>query len=208
MKIHNVEQGSQAWHDLRLGIPTASEFSLILTKSGKPSDQAKRYAARLVAEIVLERSMDKDLSHVEAVQRGHELEPTAALAYEFATDLKTEQVGFITNNEGTVGVSPDRLVGADGLVEIKCPLPTNHILYMTMGFEKDYYIQAQGQLLFAEREWNDRVSYSDELPIHIERTYRDEPFLKKLSQALKDFHEMKMEMLHKVCAAQIEGMAA
>ncbi|GAD09195.1 hypothetical protein GFGA_1c1224 [Gluconobacter frateurii NBRC 103465] len=69
---------------------------------------------------------------------------------------------------------------------------------MTQGFDRKYYPQVQGQLLFAEREWNDRVSYSDELPLYTERTFRDEPFIKTLDEALKNFHELKMEMLEKV----------
>ncbi|MBO1325379.1 YqaJ viral recombinase family protein [Acetobacter sp. TBRC 12305] len=208
MKIHNVEQGSEAWHKLRLGIPTASEFSRIITPDGKPSPRAKEYAARLVAEIILGRSMDADKSHIEAIARGKELEPFAALAYEFEMGLITQKVGFVTNDAGTIGISPDRFVGNDGLVEIKCPYPTKHVLYSTCGFEKHYIAQVQGQLLLAEREWNDRVSYSDELPIFIDRTYRDEPFIKALDQALKDFHEMKMEMLHKVRAAVNVEVAA
>lgn len=210
MKIHNVAQGTPEWKALRTGIPTASEFDKIITPTGKLSGQADAFAARLVAEIVLGRSMEADLSNVEAIARGNELEPMAALAYEFEFGVTTEKVGFITNDEGTVGISPDRLVGNDGLVEIKCPFAPTHVLYMTKGFDKKYYPQVQGQLLYSEREWNDRVSYSDELPLYRERTYRDEPFIKTLKQALSDFHEMKMEMLGKVRLAMASdfGVAA
>lgn len=198
MKIHNVEQGTAEWLALRIGIPTASEFEKIITPAGKLSSQAPAYAARLAAEIVLNRSLDKDLSNLMAIQHGNEFEPLAAMAYEFEFGVKTEKVGFITNDEETIGVSPDRLVGSDGLVEIKCPEPATHVLYLTQGFDRKYYPQVQGQLLFAEREWNDRVSYSDELPLYTERTFRDESFIKTLDEALKNFHELKMEMLEKV----------
>ncbi|GBR15374.1 lambda exonuclease family protein [Gluconobacter frateurii] len=198
MKIHDVIQGTLEWKTLRLGIPTASEFDKIITSAGNLSSQAPAFAARLVAEIILGRSMEADLSNVDAISRGNELEPMAALAYEFEFGVTTEKVGFITNDEGTIGISPDRLVGTDGMVEIKCPFAPAHVLYMTQGFDRKYYPQVQGQLLFAEREWNDRVSYSDELPLYTERTFRDEPFIKKLDEALKNFHELKMEMLEKV----------
>lgn len=200
MKTYNVEQGSEAWHKLRLGIPTASNFDKIITGTGKLSSQAPAFAARLAAEIILGRSMEIDLSHLDVIQRGKELEGQAALAYEFEYGVETLPIGFVTNNDGTVGISPDRLVGKDGLVEFKCPLPPAHVLYMTEGFDKKYYPQVQGQLLYAEREWNDRVSYSDEMPLYTERTYRDEAFIKTLSQAMKDFCEMKEEMVQKVRA--------
>lgn len=198
MKIYNVEQGSDAWHKLRLGIPTASQFDKIVTSAGKLSSQAPAFAARLAAEIILGRSMETDLSHLAAIHRGRELEPQAALAYEFEREVETQPIGFVTNDDGSVGISPDRLVGSDGLVEFKCPYPATHVLYFSQGFDKKYYPQVQGQLLYAEREWNDRVSYSDEMPIYVERTYRDEPFIKILAQAMKDFHEMKMEMIQKI----------
>ena len=37
MKIHNVEQGTEAWFDLRLGMPSASKFKDIVTPKGKAS---------------------------------------------------------------------------------------------------------------------------------------------------------------------------
>ena len=37
MIILDVEQGSRAWIEARLGIPTASEFSRIVTPGGKLS---------------------------------------------------------------------------------------------------------------------------------------------------------------------------
>lgn len=198
MKTHNVEQGTPEWLALRVGLPTASEFDRIITPGGKMSSQAEAYAAKLAAEIVLGRSFEADLEHILAIQRGRELEPHAAAAYEFETGLVTEKVGFITDDGATFGVSPDRLIGNDGMAEFKCPFPQTHALYMTRGFEAKYYAQVQGQLLGAEREWNDRVSYSDELPLYRERTYRDEKFIKDLSAHLLAFHEMKMEMVEKI----------
>ena len=53
MRIHDVKQGSNAWLTLRAGIPTASQFDLILTKSGKPSQSAERYLLTLLAERLM-----------------------------------------------------------------------------------------------------------------------------------------------------------
>jgi hypothetical protein len=50
MIIHDVVQGSPEWHALRAGIPTASEFSQLVTSTGEPSKSMKEYALVLAAE--------------------------------------------------------------------------------------------------------------------------------------------------------------
>ena len=51
--IEDVEQGSQSWIELRLGIPTASQFSRIVTPGGKSSSSRDAYMGELLAEWVL-----------------------------------------------------------------------------------------------------------------------------------------------------------
>ena len=54
---HNVVQRSDAWHQLRAGIPTAYNFHKIITPSGKASDQAEKYQYFLLAEWALGRAI-------------------------------------------------------------------------------------------------------------------------------------------------------
>ena len=199
MKVHNVEQGTEAWLALRLGIPTASMFSQILTPGGKLSKSARKYAYRLTAERILNRPLDS-IEGLEWVARGKELEPDAVKLYEFEHEVRTIPVGFITTDDGRTGVSPDRLVGDVGLLEIKCPAPHTHIGYMLDGFGADYKPQVQGQLHVAEREWTDFLSYSDEMPRVILRTVRDEPYIQLLRDALDEFNDMREEMFVKALA--------
>ena len=51
MQIHDVEQHSDAWYSLRAGMPTASEFSKIVTSKGEASKSAAVYARTLAAEL-------------------------------------------------------------------------------------------------------------------------------------------------------------
>ena len=52
--IHrNVEQGSDAWHKLRLGVPTTSEFKSILAKG--QGAMRKRYLYTIAAERLTDR---------------------------------------------------------------------------------------------------------------------------------------------------------
>jgi hypothetical protein len=198
--IHDVAQGSPEWLQCRLGIPTSSCFDQIVTPTGKLSKSSRKYALKLVAEIITGRSTD-GIGSLEWVARGKELEPYAAEAYEMTTGTDTQAVGFITTDDGQIGCSPDRLT-LDGVggVELKCPAPHTHIGYVVDGFGSDYIPQVQGQLYVAELEWVDRFSFHPEAPAYRERTYRDEAFIKTLAQALDEFNQTRLEMLETVKA--------
>lgn len=213
MKIHNVEQGGIEWLDLRLYTPTASNFHKIMTpKKWEFSASAKPYAFRLVAQKLLNRSFES-LEGLENIERGKMDEPKARKAYEFDNDVVTQQVGFITTNDGRFGCSPDSLVGDKGLCEIKCPSPEIMVKYHMNGeilgndkepyssFDDAYTCQKQGQMLIAEREWNDLYAFSYEFPKVQKRFERNEKFLDALGKALREFHDMKELMLAKMEAS-------
>lgn len=183
---HDVQQNSDEWHRLRLGIPTSSAFKSIVTPKGKLSASADRYMHWLLAEWAVGIPLDSYES--EFMQRGHELEDLAVKSYEFERGCDTEAVGFITTDDGMIGSSPDRLVGADGLLEIKCPAPQTHIGYMlARHIDGDYYPQVQGELLISGRKWVDIQSFHPGLPTVIIRVERDEKYLAILDEALREF---------------------
>src|ERR1700743_2749888 len=128
MKIHNCLQGSSEWLNLRAGLPTSSEFDRIITPSGKPSDAFDGYLYDLLAERIMGRPRKQAITLW--MERGSATEAEARSFYEFQTDNVVEQVGLITNDEGTIGASPDGMVGEDGLVEIKCPSDGIHCMYL------------------------------------------------------------------------------
>jgi hypothetical protein len=102
--------------------------------------------------------------------------------------LKTVKVGFITNRDRTMGCSPDRLVGTDGLLEVKCPAPHKHANYLRRQcIDTQYYPQVQGQLLITGRRWVDFFSYHPEQPHLRVRVFRDEPYLATLRELLRQF---------------------
>lgn len=186
MKIFDCIQGTPQWASLRCGVVSASNFNKILTPTGKASTQATDYMHQLLAEFVVGHPFEGPKTPW--MERGSELEDEAVKAYAFATDTDPEAVGFITNDAGTVGVSPDRLVGDKGLLEIKCPSPHTHVGYMLTGSVEDEYTpQLQGQLWLTERESVDIVSYHPELPVVIIKVKRDEEYIAKLSAAVNHF---------------------
>lgn len=186
MKIHNVPQGSPEWLQLRSGIPTASEFNRILTPGGKPSKQAEGYMHSLLAEWIVGHPF-QDIE-TKWMERGEVLEAEAVKAYAFETDSDPEPVGFVTNDAGTAGASPDRLVGADRLLEIKCPKHSTHVGYMlTRRADEDYIPQLQGQLWITGRKAVDIVSYHPEMGAVIVAVTRDEEYIAKLEAAVDAF---------------------
>lgn len=202
MKIHNVEPGSGQWLSIRLGIPTASMFHKIVTPAKLEfSKQARGYAFRLVAEKLLNESLDS-LDFIEHVQRGKDLEPQAIGMYELTQEVTTAPVGFITTDDYRAGATPDRLiVGQTAALECKCPSPPVHLEYLVDGFGSEYLIQAQGQAYVGEFEYVDRFSYHPALPPVLSRTYRDEAVIGKLRAALDQFWDIRDEIEAKVRAS-------
>jgi len=186
MKIHNVEQGSEAWFQLRLGVPSASRFKDLLTPTGKPSASSEKYMHELLAEKMSGKRFDSfDSFHM---KRGRELEPEAANVFSFQTDLVCREVGFVTNDSQTVGCSPDRLIFDSGL-EIKCPMHTTHVKYL-IDYHKDgempaeYYAQVQGTMWLMDLEDYWFMSYHPDLPNLIMNVKRDDKYIASLSAAV------------------------
>lgn len=198
-----VAQGTTEWKELRAGIPTASQFHRIVTPKGAPSESQDMYLFELLAErLTGEPTFNPSSTWMD---RGHELEPEAIRFYCFTREVETEPVGFITNDAGTIGASPDQLVGDDGLLEIKVPKPATHIGYLLKSGAayKEHRTQAQGQLWISEREFNDLLSYNPGLPPALYRVERDEPFIAKMDKELTAFSQRLEEMFMQL-ASQFE----
>ena len=198
MIIHDVEQGSPEWLQLRLGIPTASEFDKILTpKTMKPSASARPYMFRLAAEKLLNRQLDS-IDHLEHIAHGKEWEADAVSAYELINEVEAVKVGFITSDDGLVGASPDRLLkGSAGGLEVKCPAPWTQMGYFFDGFGDEYRCQVQGQMLVCGLDFVDRWAWHPELPPRLDRTGRDEKFIAALAVELEKFNEELARMIER-----------
>ena len=168
MKLHDVDQGSHEWYAIRAGVPTASEFSCVVTSKGERSKQLEGYAAQLAAEAYAKGPVDGWEGNA-FTERGKALEAEASNFYAFLMECTPEVVGFVTTDDGLYGCSPDRLIGDDGLLEIKCQASKGHVNTM-MEYQKtgklppSYVQQVQGQLLVTGREWADVLFYHPKLP--------------------------------------------
>jgi YqaJ-like viral recombinase domain len=184
--FHDVAQYSEEYDRLKLGIPTSSHFHKVITPQGKPSKQWREYACLLIAERILQRKIE--LYNSPAMERGLIVEADAADWYEFDQDVTVQRVGFISDDNHTVGCSPDRLVGSDGLLEIKAPLPHTQVEYWISGTVNErFWPQLQGQLYVSQRSWVDIVCWHDVLPKVVMRVEPDEMFIKTLDRELQIF---------------------
>lgn len=160
-----MEQRSTEWFAARCGRVTASRIADVLakTKAGWGASRAN-YAAQLVAER-LTGTVQEAFAN-EAMRWGTEKEPDARNAYSFRHDVDVEEIGFVTHPKIPMsGASPDGLVGADGLVEIKCPSTATHIETLSLAKIPDKYVlQMQWQMACTGRKWCDFVSFDPRMP--------------------------------------------
>lgn len=190
MLVHDVEQNSPAWLALRCGKPTASEFSNIVTSKGEESKSRYGYAKTLAAELYAGAPIADGWAGNGWTERGKELEAEALARYEFENDAAISRVGFITTDDGSIGASPDGLVGDHGLVEVKCLKAERHIdaiLYHSKNgtIPTDYIQQTQGQMWISGRRWVDLVFHHPQLPMLVIRQEPIIPVIGGLSAGVK-----------------------
>lgn len=188
LQIFECEQGTDAWREARLGIPTASEFDTVLArgKGGGESKTRRTYLLKLAGEILTGEPMySYSNDHME---RGKVMEDEARELYGMVTDAESTRVGFM--RRGAAGCSPDSLIGANGLLEIKTKLAHLQLDCILSGeLPSEHKAQCQGQLWISGREWLDFVSYWPGLPIFIKRVQRDEPYIARLKVEVEEFNQ-------------------
>lgn len=184
-----IEQGTEEWHALRLGKVTASQMVNVMMKPEAAGFQ--NYRAQLVCERLTGRATETFKSA--AMEHGTETEPQARAMYTMATGRDVQQVAFLDHPSiAMAGCSPDGLVGKLGMVEIKCPQPTEHIRTLIGGaIKRQYALQMQWQMACTGREWCDFVSFcpdlGDDLALHVQRVEVDHDQIRQLEDAARAF---------------------
>lgn len=187
-----IEQGTPEWHELRRGKVTASRVADILakTKTG-PSASRQNYLIELALQRTT-KAIEPSYTNA-AMEWGTATEPQARVAYEVSTSKFVDQVPFI--DHPTIqgfGCSPDGLVGADGLLEIKCPNSATHWEYFkSKEPPKKYFIQMQAQMAVTGAKWCDFVSFDPRMPersqLLIVNVPRDSEFIVFMEAEIKIF---------------------
>jgi len=121
---------------------------------------------------------------------GNAWEAKSRAVYQMMTGCEVADAGFVTNDAGTAGASPDGFVGEELSVEFKSPFrPEIHMGYVLEPelLTAEYFLQTQMQLAICERKAVDLVSYFAGLPIVVSRVTLNIEFQGKLKAALDSF---------------------
>lgn len=189
----DVQQNTDEWFNLRLGVITGSNAPKIMANFGKAfGNPAIEYAQKKALERVT-GMLDESSSYKNSyMERGNELEPVARLEYE------QETLNFVTNGgffkDDFLGDSPDGLIGTKGMIEIKCVIPnTQWKRLKSKKYDSTYRWQIQWHLWMSGREWCDFVSYCPEMPqskrLFIDRVYPSEDDFKMIESRSQEFEQ-------------------
>lgn len=198
-------QGSDEWKQERCGHLTASRMADVLAtlKSGGEAASRRNLRVRLAVER-LTGLPSPDGFQSQAMLDGIENERLAVVAYErFAPDL-VEAVSFVRHPRiEWYGASPDGLVGDDGLLEVKCPIPATHVEYLLAGkVPSEYVPQMLAQLSCTGRRWVDFVSFCPSMPenlrVFLVRLERDDKEVERIEAEAVRFLKEVDEMVEKL----------
>ena len=166
-----IRHGSDEWVAARASRLTSSDFGAALGVNPYCSRQ-KLWRLKVGLEKV------ETNWHI---QRGIDHEADALFAYEVETGLLVDEVGLVLHPaHAWLAATPDGAVGADGLIECKCPAQFRDA-------PPDYHLaQILGQLECADRAWCDYVQWV-EGEIHVTRVVRDPAWWARALPQLREF---------------------
>ena len=195
IEFFNVDQNTEIWRNKRAGLVTSSKLGCVMANYGKAfGDPAKKYAVEVAIERISGNPLSSSYSNAH-MERGHEQEPIARELYENEMFCDVEGGGFFCND--LVGCSPDGLVGKDGMIEIKSVIaPVHYANIKRKSFDPAYRWQYVGNILFAEKNWLDFVSYCADFPkskqLYVYRIYKADlaEELEMIMARLSEFFEL------------------
>jgi hypothetical protein len=206
--MQNLEQGTDAWHDQRRGIVTASVVGqLITTKTIKPAnnDYSRGLTTLLAAERITGYTEPTFIGS--DMWRGIEDEPRAVEVYnEHYAPVTT--LGFMVRDDWgfRIGYSPDGLVGDAGLVEVKSRRQKKHLATILSGeVPTENMAQLQCGLLVSGRKWIDYISYCGGMPMWVKRVEPDPRWFAAIVSAVEDF-EINAALMVSTYATATKGL--
>lgn len=213
LNIIDCLQGDPAWLLARSGHVTSSRVRDAVAKlKRKDGEAAARVNYRF--DLITERLTGKCVEHFVSrwMEEGKEKEPLARAAYEMASEVEVDLVGFVLHPSiSWCGASPDGLVGSDGLVEFKAPKTSTHLQYLLDDCAPvEYLPQMHWQMACCPgRQWCDFVSYDPSLPedmqLFICRVPRNEEIIAEMEAEVKAFLSEAERMLEQLRGIDTAG---
>ena len=137
------------------------------------------------------------------------MEPIARVMYENYAEVLVDEIAWVPHPTiENFGVSPDGLIGTDGLVEIKVPSMPVHIGYWLDAMDgkvpTDYTDQMLAQLACTRRQWCDFVSYDDrvveDMQLVVIRFQPEKKEIEELEKEVEKFLEEVNQEVEKIQA--------
>lgn len=198
--FEDIEQGSDEWFQLRLGVPTASNFGKMMAsgRDGEESKTRSRLMRVMAGEILTNRPGEGKIVTA-AMQRGNDMEPEARDHYLQTHFADLRRIGFMRRKLKTgryVGASPDALIGDKRALEIKTMAPDLMIerLENNSGMPPEHRPQVHGTMWVGDLESVDLLIFYSGMPVAPKFTiYRDETYIREIANAVEKFeYETRM----------------
>ncbi|WP_063023727.1 YqaJ viral recombinase family protein [Nocardia niwae] len=198
----NAEASIKTLHPERAEVARRTN---IITLATANNDTSRSLTALLVAERITGWT---DPTYIgDDMLRGIEDEPRARDVYS-EHYAPVQEAGFMVRERGgiRIGYSPDGLVGADGLIEIKSRRPKIHLAHILSGQPPaDVMAQLQCGLLVSGRKWIDYISYCGGMPLWPVRIYPDQRWFDAIIAAVTSFETNAADMIRRYHQA-VDGL--
>lgn len=139
-----------------------------------------------VAAARLGWDVTRELAGMPCIEWGIENEKYAIEAYEESRLVSVDYANFVKHPDPEyadfAGCTPDGLVGANGMIEVKCPNCNNHLDNILSNSQLASYVpQMQFSMWVLRVDWCDWISYDPRAPeglqLHVVRVGRDESYI-------------------------------
>lgn len=205
------------WHRQRLGKITGSEVADLMKHGRGKNEVWSQTAISYMLRKAAERCLDPDFvandeqfgywlnvynGQSKPMAYGSRMESVARSRYSVDVGSEITDVGSCVHPlYPFFAASPDGLVGANGVLELKCPSAENFARYKVFinsaedlkNVRPDYYWQCLAEMSCTGRLFADFVAYSDVIegcPVHIVHIERPDEDIAEMHQRISDADEM------------------
>jgi len=188
-----MEQRSKEWFRARKGKLTGSNIGAALgVNPWKTPEDLIRSMVRSY------HGAESEFKGNIATEYGQLHEPLATMDYFGKTDNFVEECGFFVHPDyNWLGASPDGLIGADGVIEIKCPFGKRNDkepVFKTAGEQPHYYAQMQIEMAVTGRKFCHFFQWSKH-GTSLETIEFNHAWFHNALPQLKDFHDLYLSEL-------------
>lgn len=189
MIIVDLLQGSEEWEKEKLGKPSASNCSKILTNDGKPSKQREGYLYELAGEAITGQKANGYKNGF--MEEGQIREQEAVDCFGLIKNCEIKRVGVVYKDEQRKFLcSPDGIIDGKEGFECKNPLAKTQVKYLLDGdIPSEYFGQVQFSLYVTGfKKWHFFSYVPNMKPLHV-ICKPDAKFQTALEVELKKFVE-------------------